>query len=146
MPIIPTFSNGLQLIGFVSVLIYMAYLKKMGSDEARVIKANLDIAAQKTAKKIDENNTKTDSLHGMLNSRLDEFRSLIEEKSKLDMAANRREFEALLLSSKVEFERRIKSLENTIEAQKALIPIPPTISPIPPVDPDKRLNEVRGEQ
>ncbi len=117
---------------------YLAYLRNVGLKEAKVVKDDVATAAKETTKRIDENNVKTDNLHGMLNSRLDEFKKMVEEKGQADAAANRKEFEALLALDREEFVKRIKALEQIIESQQKTIQSGPTIAPLTP---DQRITE-----
>ncbi len=149
----PAVTSWLQLLGLIAVLIYMAY----GQSAARQNSAL-------TQSKVDESNRKTDGLHEMWNSRLDEFKRLFSENTRATMEAQRKEFEssitkmhadheAKVLADRTEFDRRIAAMESTIKAQQIHI-AGPSIQPVQIVNPDpipvvqtpeQRLSEIRGE-
>ena len=116
-----------------------------------------------TQNKVDESNRKTDGLHDMWNSRLDEFKRLFAENTRATMDAQRKEFEASIskmhddhekkiTADRTEFDRRIAAMEATLKAQQAqpgptIVPVQiVNPEPIPVVQtPEQRLSEIRGD-
>ncbi len=171
VPPVPLLNSWVQVVGFIAILVYMAYGQWLTKENAKAVKSKLDTAAEITAikldaaakttsDKIDHANSKTDDLHSMWNSRLDEFKKMVQEtaisaleahqkESEAQAAKLRAEHEKHMLMERGQFEARILSLEKTISAQQALIPPPsPTIVPVEPVPvtPEKRLEEIRGHE
>ncbi len=154
---LPTFTNSLQLIGYVAILVYMAYGQWLTKEKAKHIKSELATATKITSTKIDDNTAKTDAVHDLLNSRLDKWKEeqmqdqellrnkdLENHKLMLETAIDRlnQEHKATALADVTELHKRIASLENMINSMRpAMPPMGPTIAPLTP---EERLSEIRG--
>ncbi len=108
-----------------------------------------------TKVKVDESVAKVDVVHDLFNSRLDEWKKTQEEQSVRDLESHKAAFEASLtkmnaehkasaLADVTELNKRIASLENMINSMRpAMPPVGPAIAPI---SPEKRLEEIRGQE
>lgn len=151
---IPTFSNWLQVAGFVAVLVYMAYLRKVGSDEARTIKQDVGIAAATTRAHVDASQEaiakKTDAVHELVNGHNEQFKAMMVEKFESDMNNQARLAESAAAKATLEmresFEKRIDALEVIIASQQKLIAGHAAGPTIAPITPEKRLEEIRGQE
>ncbi len=149
---VPTFTNGLQLIGFIAILVYMAYGQWLGRENAKTVKRDVKIAAETTRAHLEEAaglvSQKADLVHDLVNGQNAEFKRLLSEKTHSDAQIHQQIAESAANKATIElresFLKRIQSLEEIIASQqKTIQQAGPMIAPITP---EKRLEEIRGQE
>ncbi len=146
---IPTFTNWLQVVAFVSVLIYMAYLRNLGVKEAQQIKLDLKAAATDTKGHLDAAAKivaeKAEQVHDLVNGQNTEFKRLLTLKTDREIQAHQdiADHAAMKATDKLrdEFAAQIRDLQKIIASQQQTIQAGPTITQTP----EQRLSEIRGE-
>ncbi len=131
----------------MAVLVYMAYLRKIGIQEAQQIKLDLKDAASETKQHLEMAaqtiKIKADEVHDLVNGKNEEFKRLLVEKTERDAELHRDIAEAAAIKATVElrkeFSTRMERLEQVIASQQKTIAGPIIESP------EERLSEIRGE-
>lgn len=130
---LPTLTTYIQLFGFIAVLLYLAYTKKIASDDARVIKDAADraarrgrravVAAQIAAKKIEEQGEVNVKERAVQTAKIEE----VHQSLNGGWAAAKQEI--------ADLKAEVSRLHGV---NKDLLEHPP--------DPPSRLEEIRGQQ
>ncbi len=144
---LPTFTNSLQLIGYVAILVYMAYGQWLTRENAKRVKERLEVTAAETKGHLDAAAKvvadKAEQVHDLVNGQNTEFKRLLTEKTGRDAEIHQQIAETAAAKASLalmeDFTERIKRLEAVIASQQKTIQAGPSITP---VTADQKISEV----